>query len=57
MSVPNTAVGHDIPRIDGREKATGAAGYIDDMSLPGMLYGAMAFSDLALCSHSRIRLE
>ena len=51
MSRPNTAVGHDIPRIDGREKATGAAAYIDDMSLPGMLYGAMAFSDYA---HARI---
>ncbi len=51
MSMPNTAVGHDVPRIDGREKATGAAAYIDDMSLPGMLYGAMAFSDYA---HARI---
>ena len=51
MSTPNTAVGHDVPRIDGREKTTGTAIYIDDMSRPGMLYGAMAFSDYA---HARI---
>lgn len=51
MSMPNTAVGHDIPSIDGRVKVTGAAAYIDDMSRPRMLYGAMAFSDYA---HARI---
>ena len=51
MSLPNTAVGHAIPSIDGREKVTGAAAYIDDMSLPGMLYGAIVASDYA---HARI---
>ena len=47
MSQLNTAVGHDVPRIDGREKATGSAAYIDDIPAPGALYGAMAFSDYA----------
>lgn len=51
MTLPNTAVGLDIQRIDGREKTTGAATYIEDMSRPGMLYGAMTFSDYA---HARI---
>jgi CO/xanthine dehydrogenase Mo-binding subunit len=51
MSQTNTAVGHNIPKIDGAEKTTGAADYIDDMPLPGMLYGALAFSDYA---HARI---
>ena len=51
MSQTNTAVGHNIRKIDGAEKTTGAADYIDDMSVPGMLYGALSFSDYA---HARI---
>ncbi len=51
MSVLNTAVGHDVPRIDGRDKATGAAAYIDDIPANGALYAAMAFSEHA---HARI---
>jgi CO/xanthine dehydrogenase Mo-binding subunit len=33
-------VGMPVPRKEGREKVTGRAKYIDDMELPGMLYGA-----------------
>jgi CO/xanthine dehydrogenase Mo-binding subunit len=33
-------VGTSVPRMEGRDKVTGHARYIDDMSLPGMLYGA-----------------
>jgi CO/xanthine dehydrogenase Mo-binding subunit len=33
-------VGKAVPRKEGREKVTGAARYIDDMTLPDMLYGA-----------------
>jgi CO/xanthine dehydrogenase Mo-binding subunit len=33
-------IGKSVPRKEGRDKVTGAARYIDDMSLPGMLYGA-----------------
>jgi CO/xanthine dehydrogenase Mo-binding subunit len=29
-----------VPRKEGRDKVTGQAQYIDDMSLPDMLYGA-----------------
>src|SRR5205085_3924861 len=28
-----------VPRKEGRAKVTGAAAYVDDLSLPGMLYG------------------
>ena len=38
-------------RIDAPAKATGRAVYIDDMKMPGMLYGAMLQSPLA---HARI---
>jgi CO/xanthine dehydrogenase Mo-binding subunit len=33
-------VGTSVPRMEGRDKVTGHARYIDDMVLPGMLYGA-----------------
>ena len=33
-------VGTAVPRKEGRDKVTGRARYIDDMFLPGMLYGA-----------------
>lgn len=33
-------VGRSVPRLEGRDKVTGRARYIDDISLPGMLYGA-----------------
>ena len=32
-------VGRSLPRKEGREKVEGAARYIDDMRLPGMIYG------------------
>jgi len=31
--------GQSVPRKEGREKVTGRASYIDDISFPGMLYG------------------
>ena len=40
MSKAYTVIGHDIPRTDGREKATGSAVYTDDIKLPGMLFGS-----------------
>jgi len=33
-------VGTSVPRLEGRDKVTGRAQYVDDMTLPGMLYGA-----------------
>ena len=32
-------IGTSVPRKEGREKVTGRARYIDDLSFPGMLYG------------------
>ena len=39
-------IGRSVPRKEGRDKVTGAARYIDDMSLPGMLYGATVRSGI-----------
>jgi len=35
-----TVVGASVARKEGRDKVTGAARYIDDLVLPGMLFGA-----------------
>jgi CO/xanthine dehydrogenase Mo-binding subunit len=40
-------VGVSVPRKEGWDKATGAARYVDDMVLPGMLYGATVRSSVA----------
>ncbi|MET0646561.1 MAG: xanthine dehydrogenase family protein molybdopterin-binding subunit [Pyrinomonadaceae bacterium] len=32
-------IGKSVPRKEGRAKVTGAARYVDDLSLPGMLHG------------------
>jgi CO/xanthine dehydrogenase Mo-binding subunit len=39
------------PRLDAPDKATGRAMYVDDIKLPGMLYGALLQSPLA---HAKI---
>jgi CO/xanthine dehydrogenase Mo-binding subunit len=39
-------VGTSVPRMEGRAKVTGHARYIDDMVLPGMLYGATVRSQI-----------
>jgi CO/xanthine dehydrogenase Mo-binding subunit len=39
-------VGTAVPRKEGRDKVTGAARYIDDMILPGMLFGATVRSQI-----------
>jgi CO/xanthine dehydrogenase Mo-binding subunit len=33
-------IGTSVPRMEGRDKVTGHARYVDDLVLPGMLYGA-----------------
>jgi len=44
----NTApiVGTSVPRLEGRDKVTGLASYVDDLELPGMLYGATVRSTI-----------
>jgi CO/xanthine dehydrogenase Mo-binding subunit len=39
-------VGVSVPRKEGRDKVTGQAQYIDDMTLPGMFYGATVRSQI-----------
>ena len=46
-----SSVGKRIPKIDAVDKATGRAQYIQDMKLPGMLYGKILYSKFP---HARI---
>lgn len=39
-------VGVSVPRKEGRDKVTGQAQYVDDMTLPNMLYGATVRSQI-----------
>lgn len=48
---PYTIIGKNVPRNDGRAKATGTAMFTDDLKLPGMLHGALLRSPHA---HARI---
>jgi CO/xanthine dehydrogenase Mo-binding subunit len=45
--VTETVVGTSAPRKEGLDKVMGAARYIDDITLPGMLYGATVRSQAA----------
>jgi len=44
-------VGHSLPQIDARERASGAAEFVSDIKLPGMLYGRILRSPYP---HARI---
>jgi CO/xanthine dehydrogenase Mo-binding subunit len=46
-----SVIGQSIPRLDGREKATGATRYAGDLRLPGMLHARLVLSPHA---HARI---
>ena len=43
----NKYVGKGVPRVDGIEKVTGEAEYVQDMKLPGMLYARIKTSTYA----------
>jgi xanthine dehydrogenase molybdenum-binding subunit len=46
-----SVVGKRVPKIDAAQKAMGRAEYIQDIKLPGMLYGKLLYSKYA---HARI---
>ena len=48
----NKYVGKRVPRVDGIEKVTGEAEYVQDMKLPGMLYGKLKTS---IYAHATIK--
>ncbi|MCO1603400.1 4-hydroxybenzoyl-CoA reductase subunit alpha [Desulfosporosinus nitroreducens] len=51
MSKDYAVIGKNVPKIDGREKATGAAKYAGDLKFPNMLFGKILTSPHA---HAKI---
>lgn len=47
-------IGKPTPRVEGTEKATGAAKYATDVTLPGMLWGKVARSPIAYGRITRV---
>jgi 4-hydroxybenzoyl-CoA reductase subunit alpha len=45
-------IGASLPRLDAYDKVTGRSIYVDDLQMPGMLYGALLRSPLP---HARIK--
>ena len=50
-------VGISVPRKEGPAKLTGQARYIDDLSLPGMIFGATVRSSIARGAIEEIRFS
>jgi xanthine dehydrogenase YagR molybdenum-binding subunit len=54
---PAGVVGRPAARVDGRERATGAAVYAVDVALPGMLHGAILRSPYAYARMRALSLD
>ncbi len=52
MSAKHRVIGRSVPRLDGREKVTGAAKYTGDLKFPNLLHGKILTSPHP---HARIR--
>ncbi len=50
--MPNRIIGQPIPRKEARDKVTGRARYVDDLSFPGLLHGVTVRS---ACPRGRIK--
>jgi CO/xanthine dehydrogenase Mo-binding subunit len=50
-------VGASVPRKEGWDKVTGAARYVDDVVLPGMLYGATVRGNMARGKITKISFD
>jgi len=57
VTTKTRVVGQGVPRKEGREKVTGQAPYVDDIALPGMLYGATVRSPSARGRIRKISFE
>lgn len=51
------SVGHNVTRKDGHDKVTGLAKYLDDLTLPGMLYGRTIRSTIPCGQVAGVRFD
>ena len=47
MTMENRQIGKSVPRKEGREKVTGSARYVDDLTFPEMIHGVTVRSSIA----------
>ena len=52
MTTAEETVGSPQPRVDGHAKVSGEALYIDDITMPGMLFGRTVRSEVP---HARLK--
>ncbi|MFA6316698.1 MAG: xanthine dehydrogenase family protein molybdopterin-binding subunit [Elusimicrobiota bacterium] len=57
MTKPGIAVGRSVPRVDADAKLRGVAKYIDDLRLPGCLYGVTVRSTIAFGAIKKIEFD
>ena len=50
-------IGKPVPRKEGRAKVVGTARYVDDLTLPGMLFGATVRSPVQRGRIRDVRFE
>jgi len=54
---PPAAVGSSVHRLEGHDKVTGAARYLDDLVVPGVLHGRTVRSTIARGRIMRITMD
>ncbi|TMQ47993.1 MAG: xanthine dehydrogenase family protein [Candidatus Eisenbacteria bacterium] len=54
---PPASVGRSVPRLEGLDKVTGRALYVDDLRVPGVLHGRTVRSTIARGRIKRVRLD
>ncbi len=54
---PPVSVGESVPRREGRDKVTGAATYLDDLVVPGVLHGRTVRSSVPRGRIRRVTLD
>src|SRR5213593_4845372 len=52
-----TSVGVSIPKLEGHDKVTGRALYVDDLRVPGVLHGRTVRSTIARARIKRVELD
>ena len=57
MTMGNRQIGKSVPRKEGREKVTGSARYVDDLTFPEMIHGLTVRSSIARGKILAIRFD
>ena len=53
----SSVIGHSVPRIDGVEKATGSAVFVNDLKMSGMLHARVLRSPFPHAKIKNVNIE